>query len=146
MHIIDNPAIPNYRNDKVKENEANRFASEFLFPMQEAKRILPGLMLSHLGPLKKNWLISMASIIRRAYDLGIIDQNKYRYFNIELSRSGQKRNENTKVEIDSPSCFKNMYLHFKNNLNYSDEDLSKAFSLPIDIINNIFNPYELRVI
>lgn len=139
--------IPNYRNiEKIKENEANRFASEFLMPAEYIKKSLFNLTLSKLGPLKNYWLTSMSSIIRRAKDLNCINEDKYTYLSIELSRDGKKKNEDGFVFIDEPSLFIEAYKLHKNELEYSDMDLSNAFSIPVDVIQRFCKTSRLRII
>lgn len=139
--------IPDYRNiEKIKENEANRFASEFLMPAEFIKNSLFNLRLSSLGQLKNYWLTSMASVIRRAKDLNCITEDKYTYLSIELSRDGKKKNEDGFVYIDEPSLFIEAYKLHKNELEYSDVDLSNAFSIPVDVIQRFCKTSRLRII
>nr|WP_319401783.1 XRE family transcriptional regulator [uncultured Carboxylicivirga sp.] len=140
MHVLGGFPIPDYRDHKTREREADMFASEFLMPESDIKKSLYGLKLSSLSELKKYWLTSMASILRRAYDLGCIDKDRYTYLNIEMSRLGLKKNERLNVPIDSPTLFESGYKMHKSDLEYSDEELSKAFCLPVDIINDFCNP------
>lgn len=139
MHI--NSIIPEFRD---KEHEANEFASEFLMPEKYIRNSLYNLRLSSLAELKKYWLTSMASILMRAKKLGCINAQKSKYLNIELSRSGQKKKENFDVFIDSPKLFYKGYLLHKNELEYSDYEISKAFHLPIDIIEKYFAKNDRR--
>lgn len=134
MHSVNNPAIPSHREKKL-ENEANKFASEFLMPAETILNSLFDLRLSYLAELKKYWLTSMSSIIRRAKDLGCISYDRYKYLNIEFSRKGWKKDESfVSVPIDEPMLFTKGYSMHKIELAYSDLELSEAFSLPIDII------------
>ena len=136
MHLAGGFPIPLTRD---KETEANIFASELLMPMEFIKNSLRNLKISYLGDLKRYWLTSMASIVRRAKDLNCIDYDRYRYLNIELSRSGQKKRESIKVPIDKPSLLqKGFNLHFED-LGYSMIELCNAFNLPIDIIKRIYS-------
>lgn len=140
MHSANNPLIPSHRKDEI-ENEANEFASEFLMPESGIKKSLYGLGLRDLGELKRYWRTSMASIARRAYDLGCINKSTYVYFNIELSRlnkNGSKKNEGVEVSIDSPVLFKKGYSLHVDELNYSDSELAEGFKLPKDIIIRYF--------
>jgi len=140
MHSVNNPPIPEHRDEKRLEVEANIFASEFLMPKEAIEKSLYGLKLSYLAELKKYWLTSMASIIRRAYDLDCINSDKYKYLNIELSRNGLKRNEGgIDVDIDEPELFRKGYEMHKSELEYSDFELSKAFAVSIDIIKKYLN-------
>jgi len=104
------------------------------------KNSLYGVKLSSLAELKRYWLTSMASILRRAYDLGCISKDRYTYLIIEMSRQGLLKNEKLNVIIDSPTLFDKGYKMHKNELEYSDEELSQAFCLPSDIINDLCNP------
>ena len=133
MHL--SPIVPEYRN---KEDEANRFASEFLMPSELIRNSLFGLKPAYLKNLKGHWLTSMSSIIRRAKDLGCIDFEKYRYFNIELSRKGYKKKEPFDVTIDKPVLFMQAYERHRVDLNYSEEELATAFNLPLDVITRFF--------
>lgn len=147
MHLSPNYPVPDYRD---KEDEAFRFAAEFLMPSESIKPSLRNLRLSYLAPLKEYWLTSMASIIRRAKELACIDDNKYKYFYIELSRRGYTKREPINVEIDEPSVFYEAYSLFKTELGYTMNDLSKAFKLPIDIIQDFCEKdkkkYRLKIV
>ena len=140
MHVLGNFPISDYRNDREREKEADLFASEFLMPEAEIRKALYGLRLSSLAELKRHWLTSMATILRRAYDLNCIDRERYTYLNIEMSRMGYKKNEPVDVFIDKPSVFLKGYELHKNELEYSDNELVEAFSLPIDVINKFCRP------
>lgn len=138
MHVIDSPLVPVFRD---KEDEANRFSSEFLMPEKYIKNHLQRLKLSDLADLKKYWLTSMSSIVRRARDLNKISDRKYKYFLIEMSRLGYRKDEShIPVSIDQPNLIKKAYDIFKNSLRYSDSDLSKMFSLSEKVVKEFLNP------
>lgn len=132
MHTSPDILISEFRD---KEDEANRFASEFLMPAEYIINSLRGLKLQYLVELKRYWLTSMASIVRRAKDLKCISNDKYTYFNIELSRRGYKKREPIEVFIDSPTLYYEAYRMHKDDLSYSTEELVNAFKLPIDVID-----------
>lgn len=133
MHCSSEFPVPEYRD---KEQEANEFASEFLMPTKAIRGSLEGLMYRDLHSLKKYWLTSKSSIVRRAYDLNAINKERYMFFNIELSRNGERKRESESVSIDMPSIFKEaMRLHFEE-LGYSSKDIAEAFSLSNDVIDN----------
>lgn len=144
MHAMCNDPISIHRD---REDEANRFASEFLMPASRIRNSLFGLKLNDMGKLKQYWLTSMASILRRAYALECIDKNRWSYLNIELSRRGWKTNEPIEVYIDSPSYFKKAYKLHKEDMEYTDVDFINGFSLPADIIRSFFHdPGQIRVL
>jgi Zn-dependent peptidase ImmA (M78 family)/DNA-binding XRE family transcriptional regulator len=144
MHVLGSFPLSDYRNDKEREKEADLFASEFLMPENDIKNSLYGLKLSELAGLKRTWLTSMASILRRAYELNCIDKDRYTYLNIEMSRLGYKKNEPIDVYIDDPTLFRRGYELHKIDLEYSDEELSNAFCLPIDVVNKYYKQSILK--
>lgn len=147
MHNEFNFPISNYRDDKWKEKEANEFAGEFLMPEDEIKNSLRNLKISDLMSLKNYWLTSMSAIIRRAFEIGVITKDRYTFFAIEMSRRGYTKVEPGIVYIDYPKCFENGYLLLKNELNYGIKDFVHIFSLPEDIVTDIysFNNPRLRI-
>ena len=74
------------KNYKFYEQQANRFASAFLMPEQRFLRSLYSITINALIEQKRRWGASVASIIERLKDLEVIDQDRYKYYQIELSR------------------------------------------------------------
>jgi len=138
MHNEANYAISGYRDKKWRENETEIFTSEFLMPAEEIGRSLQYLRMGDLLPLKQYWLVSMSSIIRRAKDLGYIDKDRYRFFSIEMSRTGQNKNELGDVYIDKAIYFEQAFYLIKNDLDYSYADMSRAFGLSVNVLEDIF--------
>ena len=134
--------ISTYRD---KETEANNFASEFLMPANTIKSEIRYLKMNNLYDLKKYWLTSMSSIIRRSKDLGCIDDNRYRFFMIEMSRSGYSKKEPVDVFIDNPHNFRYVLNIMKEELGYSKDDFSNYLKLPKDIINNLLFSDEMKL-
>ncbi|WP_086664190.1 helix-turn-helix domain-containing protein [Lentzea kentuckyensis] len=89
-HIACTPAL-----DMDAEEMAQAFASEFLAP---AAQIRPELMSAPITPtrllqLKARWRISAAALLRRAVDLGVITDSRYRTLNTQISALGWKKTE-----------------------------------------------------
>ena len=135
LHNENNFPISMHRN---KEDEANQFASEFLMPVDEIKNSIRNLKMGDLADIKRKWLTSMGSILRKAKDLNCIDDNRYKYFMIEFSRSGWLKKEPIQVFIDNPTLLNNAYNLIKDHLSYSIDDFVKFTALPADIIEEIF--------
>lgn len=142
MHASPTFIINEQRNVEV---EADRFASQFLMPDYLIRPMLVDLKRKDLAELKRYWYTSMASIIRRAYDLGCIDKNKYTYYNIELSRQGYKKQEPITVSLDKPRSFYTAYQLHLDELGYSKEDFAINVKLPIDAVENLFNSPEPKL-
>ncbi len=146
MHNENYYPISAFRN---KEIEANQFASEFLMPAEAIKNSLCSLRIGDLYSLKNYWLTSMSSIIRRAKDLKCLDENRYKYFMIEMSRNGFTKREPLDVIIDRPTCLQNAFKIFKTELSYSLDDFVQVTSLPSEIIKEVDdhgNEVKLKVI
>ena len=79
-----------------REKQAHRFASAFLLPRKAFMREWPTARRfdwTAVFALKRRWVVSAQAIIRRAFDLGLLDAAQYRSGNIYISRQGMKRNE-----------------------------------------------------
>ncbi|CAN7282482.1 ImmA/IrrE family metallo-endopeptidase [Phyllobacterium sp. LjRoot231] len=93
--------------DKETEDQAHRFAGAFLFPRSAFVREYPrgrSLNWSALFQLKLRWKISVRAIVRRAFDLRIIDAAQYRSANIQLVKTGQAKIEryDDQMRLDEP--------------------------------------------
>lgn len=132
--------------DRNEEIEANQFASEFLMPEIEIKNTLHYLNLNNVINLKEYWKVSKSAIIRRAFDLGIIDQGKYSYYNIELSRRGERKIETGFVGSENPIILKNIISTIKKELNHTIEDIYSMLCLPKDLYESLFEDGKLRIV
>lgn len=87
---------------EVKEKEADDFASAFLLPKNHLMdELSPTLTLNGYGRLKAKWAVSMQSIIRRARDLGVIDEGRYRSLFVQLSSRGWRKQEPVEVPLEN---------------------------------------------
>lgn len=131
--------------DRDEEKEANQFASEFLMPEIEIRSALNYLNLNKVAILKDYWLVSKSAIIRRAYELNVIDRNKYTYFNIELSRRGEKKLEKGFVSLERPTILKLIISALKNELHNSIEDICSTLCLSKNLYEELFEDGKLRI-
>jgi Zn-dependent peptidase ImmA (M78 family) len=96
--LIHHDAKP---GDAVVEREAHRFAAEFLAPEQAIRRELPlRVDWRQLAQLKVRWGVSLAMLLRRMRDLGVISDASYRRGMMDLSRRGWRRDE--PVDLGAP--------------------------------------------
>ncbi|MFA1546802.1 XRE family transcriptional regulator [Actinomadura chokoriensis] len=80
--------------EKVVEDQAHRFAAEFLMPEQDIASELPGTAdWDRLGELKATWGVSMAALLYRARTLGIMKETAYRNAMSAMSSRGWRRHE-----------------------------------------------------
>lgn len=83
------------------EEEANAFAAEFLMPEAEIRPQLYDLSLHKLASLKMHWKASMAALLYRASELGVIQRGKSEYLWKQITRLGYRMRE--PVELDPPT-------------------------------------------
>lgn len=94
-HLIMHQGIAT--GDSTTEAEAHRFAGAFLIPRTAFAREFPRrrrqIDWNALYAMKLRWKVSVRAIIRRAFDLGLIDAAQYRTANIHLVKGGQAKAE-----------------------------------------------------
>lgn len=93
---------------KVAEEQANRFASEFLMPADEIGRFLPtstaGRAWAQLAELKEHWGVSLSALLYRSRALGIMGDVSYRNAMVRMSQNGWRRAEPGRmVSLEMPS-------------------------------------------
>ncbi|MEV4671623.1 XRE family transcriptional regulator [Actinomadura sp. NPDC049382] len=80
--------------EKVVEDQAHRFAAEFLMPEQDIAGELPGTAdWERLGRLKATWGVSIAALLYRSRTLGIMQEAAYRNAMSTMSSRGWRRHE-----------------------------------------------------
>jgi Zn-dependent peptidase ImmA (M78 family)/transcriptional regulator with XRE-family HTH domain len=80
--------------EKVVEDQAHRFAAEFLMPEQDIASELPATAdWERLARLKANWGVSMAALLYRARTLGIMKEPAYRTAMSTMGSRGWRRHE-----------------------------------------------------
>jgi Zn-dependent peptidase ImmA (M78 family) len=123
MHF-DIPAI----SENVEE-EADRFASEFLMPERDIKNSLRGLNFNKLGDLKRYWKVSMKALVYRAKSLGMLNQQSYRNFQINFSKKGMSKSEPIQLPEEKPFVLNKIIKLHLEELGYSKEELARVVKL-----------------
>ena len=107
------------------EEEADRFASEFLMPKRDVALDLHSLTVQKALRLKPRWRVSMQALIRRARDVGTITDRKYTSLFTYLSKLGYRKNEPGPLAPEHPTTLQRLIdVHFEH-LGYSFSELSK---------------------
>jgi Zn-dependent peptidase ImmA (M78 family) len=82
---------------RIVEEQANRFAAEFLMPAEDIQELLPtamgGGVWAKLGRLKEQWGVSMQALLFRARRLGRLGDVSYRNAMTAISARGWRREE-----------------------------------------------------
>ena len=91
-------------HQRDKEVAADHFASAFLLPRSSfAKECPRRLSWPHFKALKKRWKVSLAALIRRAYELNMISEATYRRAFVQLNRYGWRKSEPGEPEHENGS-------------------------------------------
>jgi Zn-dependent peptidase ImmA (M78 family)/DNA-binding XRE family transcriptional regulator len=93
---------------KTTESEADRFASAFLLPERAFRRefgMAKRLSWPHVFELKRRWRVSVAAIVRRAYDLGLIQPSAYRHACQYISLKKWNHGEPQEPTFQQPELF-----------------------------------------
>ena len=86
------------------ERQANRFAGAFLVPRESFVRECPRrLDWDHLYELKVRWRVSVAALVRRAFDLGIYSTATYRRAFVQLNQRGERTHEKMEPQAEMPT-------------------------------------------
>ncbi|OMF17066.1 hypothetical protein BK131_03585 [Paenibacillus amylolyticus] len=132
-HLVLHRNPPSDGNDI--EEQADRFASEFLMPAQDISSSLNNLSIQKLASLKPYWKTSMGSILKKASDLGKITERQSRYFWMQMNKLGYRTVEPPELcpPKEKPFLLDEIIKLHQNELNYSVKDMSTAMDLnPIE--------------
>jgi len=111
------------------EREADQFAAEFLMPAAEIRSELTAIDLRKAAALKRKWRTAMSALIRRARDLGKIDDSRYKSLNVQMSRQGWLKLEPVQVEREQPSLIDDVLRLHRSEHGYSTEELASLTGL-----------------
>lgn len=79
--------VMHHRKGDETERQANRFASSLLVPKDDFLSALPkNPMLRDFVNLKSVWGMSVAALVYKAHELEIIDDNRFRALQIQMSK------------------------------------------------------------
>lgn len=101
MHVDAEPG------SKVVENQAHRFAAEFLLPEEELRGTLPSKASWRiLAALKESYGVSLQALLYRSRSLGIMSDVTYRNAIAYLSSKGWRRREPGEMPgVEQPSLY-----------------------------------------
>ena len=137
MHTIPSPQ---------NEDEADAFAAEFLMPEKDIAQNLSSLNLQKLASLKRHWRVSMASLIKRATNLGTITDRQARYLWMKMAKLGYTRREPAELDPpkETPALLSDLITLHTNNLAYTDEQLSSMLGLTADECARLYTPHSSK--
>jgi Zn-dependent peptidase ImmA (M78 family)/transcriptional regulator with XRE-family HTH domain len=138
MHTDD--YFPNADDDYDKE--ADSFAQEFLMPTADiSTHLSKKLPMSQLGALKGYWKVSMAAIIRKAFDSGAIDKARYTSLNVQLSQHGYRKQEPSMgLTPETPSVISIVVDLYQKELKYTFNDIADLVKIHPEELMELYKP------
>jgi Zn-dependent peptidase ImmA (M78 family) len=134
------------------EHEADEFAAEFLMPAAEIRAQLRGIDLGTAYSLKLAWKVSMGALIRRARDLGLVSESRYKSLNVMKSKKGWHRNEPGTLDHEEPTVIKALIEVHLDEHNYTVNELADTLGLREAEFRELYDvhrapqPHRLRLV
>lgn len=112
------------------EDQANRFASSFLMPRREIVHDLNPFSLERAMRLKLKWKVSIAALIMRAFDVGVLTSSQKRRFFTIMGKAGYRTAEPVTIPDDEkPNTIHRLIEVYQNEHGYKIKDLCKILSI-----------------
>lgn len=158
VHIDMKNALLNKTKEEI-EKEADYFAGAFLMPIESFVKDICSVSLDNFISIKKKWKVSIASIIMRCQQLGIITDNQTSYLWRQMATRGYRKKEplDDTITPEKPYMLKQgLELLIDNNiipsydvsneLNLFNEDIEKYFLLdrPLETKRNSENIIRIK--
>ncbi|PGC57656.1 transcriptional regulator [Bacillus toyonensis] len=127
------------------EQEAHLFAASFLMPKEEFIGDLQCISKisnpNHYIELKRKWKVSLAAMGHRAYSLGMMSYQQYRYFNVLLHRYGYKLKEplDSEIPIVRPGKIRSIFQYVLDKKIITVEQLLVKLQCEIELLTYLFN-------
>lgn len=122
--------------NKELEAQANRFAGAFLVPREAFLQECPRRFnMQKFYELKRRWHVSVAALIRRAYDLECISEATYRRAYVQLNQSGERYKEQDEPPAEEPSMLRQALDIAADDI--SLEDISKRLCIRLPELETI---------
>lgn len=124
-HLVMHEFVSDLSTDV--ENEADRFAAEFLMPATDVKGSLARVTLPILAKLKQHWRVSMAALLYRARALGQLTEQQYQY--MWRCMAPFRNAEPGDLTPETPSYLCELVHAHLSTLQYSSSELATALRI-----------------
>lgn len=124
-HELGHLVMHQFPHERMEE-EADRFAAEFLMPESDIKPYFSSVSLSRMVQLKPYWKTSVAALIEHAHSLGCISGWKRTQLWKEWSALGYRKNEPLPLPPEEPRTLKELIDVHLSELGYSIAELAQV--------------------
>lgn len=143
--ILHNGITQEQMNDKDVfnrlEKEAHYFASAFLLPKDTFSQEVMSTSLEHFISLKKRWKVSIAAMVYRCDDLGILSESQILYLRKQMAKYNIRTHEPLDDEItpENPTVLKQAIMMLIEKGVQSIADIKDALRFPTTDIEELCN-------
>lgn len=132
------------------EDQAFRFANEFLMPEREIRPYLSDLSLIKLATLKTYWKMSMAALLRRAEKMEAITSRQARRYWQHMQQAGYKTREPADLDIppEPPTLYQELIDLYRHDRGYDESEFGITVKLFPHEVRHLYygGPQRLRVV
>ncbi|MDD5035247.1 MAG: XRE family transcriptional regulator [Methylococcaceae bacterium] len=113
------------------ENQADRFAAAFLMPGESFAGDITTISLASLRALKPKWKVSIASMLTRCQNLGLVGEEYARKLWIAYTRAGYRKREplDEQIPIEEPRLLRRCMDFLLESRTLSKYDILSALAL-----------------
>jgi Zn-dependent peptidase ImmA (M78 family)/DNA-binding XRE family transcriptional regulator len=122
MHHVPRPEM---------EEQAFRFAAEFLMPVRDIRTELDDLTLDRLVALKLRWKVSMQSLLKRGEGLGKLTPRRARHLWMLIGKAGFRTREPAEADIaaEHPTLLREIVDVYREQFGYTASQLADLLVL-----------------
>jgi Zn-dependent peptidase ImmA (M78 family)/transcriptional regulator with XRE-family HTH domain len=124
-------------DDAVMEDQAHRFAAEFLMPAAEIRPYLKDARISNFARIKKFWKVSVKALIRRAHDLKMITDHQYKILNIQYNKVF-KAGEPEEFQHETPKRLSYIVRYHLEKLGYTLADMARLLCFREEDVSRVY--------
>jgi Zn-dependent peptidase ImmA (M78 family)/transcriptional regulator with XRE-family HTH domain len=107
LHMwVDDVQFSDKRVQKRLENEANKFAAAFLLPRETFCQEIMSTSINHFKMLKRRWKVSIAAMVYRCHELGILSDSQVLYLRKQLSKYRRREPLDDELTPENPNVLK----------------------------------------
>lgn len=126
---------------RIVEDQANRFAAEFLMPEEDISPLLPKSMnrnvWAQLGHLKEKYGVSMQALLFQARRLAVLSDVSYRNAMMTVSARGWRRSEPGLVNtVEQPSMLPRA-VELLDGEGFTEADIFSQSRVPMEILRQV---------
>lgn len=129
-------------DDGLAERQADAFAAAFLMPRADFRGECPAYVgIPQLVEMKRRWRCSMSAIVRRARDVGRVNERQYKNAMIRMSKEGWGKNEPYPISGESPSLLANAVRSCLDLCGFREDELAERLAVNLEQIRSWQQPF-----